>query len=192
MSDLLILRHGPTQWNEQRRIQGRTDIPLSDAGRAVVQGWRVPTDFTDFYCVASPLIRAMETARILGLTPQPINALVEMSWGDWEGRVLDDLRGELGDAMAENEARGLDFCAPGGESPRDTQERLKPWLKSVRTPTVAVAHQGVIRALYALASGWDMRTKPPVKLDKFAGQLFHLDTDGHPTIARLNIDMRAV
>lgn len=190
MSDLLILRHGPTQWNEEHRIQGHTDIPLSDAGRTEVQTWRIPGEFAGFLCVASPLLRAMETAHILGLAPQPNDALMEMSWGDWEGRVLDDLRTELGDAMAENEARGLDFHPPGGESPRDTQERLKPWLKSVHTPTIAVAHQGVIRALYALASGWDMRTNPPVKLDKFAGQLFRLDTDGQPHILCLNIEMR--
>jgi len=192
MSDLLILRHGPTQWNEERRMQGHMNIPLSKAGRAVVKTWRVPDEFTHFDCVSSPLDRAMETARILGLNPHPDAALIEMSWGAWEGRTLDDLRDELSDEMAKNEARGLDFCPPGGESPRDTQNRLKPWLKSLRTSTLAVAHQGVIRALYALASGWDMCAKPPVRLNKFAGHLFHLDAMGQPTIKRLNIDLGVV
>ncbi len=189
MTDLLIMRHGPTPWNTARRIQGRTDIPLSDDGRATVRNWRIPPDCAAFHCVSSPLSRARETARILGFDAQSEAALMEMSWGRWEGRVLDDLRGELGGAMADNEALGLDFRPPDGESPRDTQDRLKPWLKRLREPTLAVAHQGVIRALYALASGWDMRTKPPVRLNKFAAHLFHVDRKGVPIVARLNIDL---
>ena len=51
---------------------------------------------------------------------------------------LADLRAELGPAMAENEARGLDFRPPGGESPREVQARLKPFLADLAAPTVAV------------------------------------------------------
>ena len=71
---------------------------------------------------------------LLGLDPRPEPRLVEMAWGEWEGRRLADLRAELGDAMIENEARGLDFRPPGGESPRDVQERLKPLLACLSAP----------------------------------------------------------
>jgi probable phosphoglycerate mutase len=54
--------------------------------------------------------------------------------------------------MTQNEAAGLDFRPPGGESPRDVQERLKPYLASLAGPTIAVTHKGVLRALYALAT----------------------------------------
>ena len=64
-------------------------------------------------------------------------------------------------AMIENEARGLDFRPPGGESPRDVQARLRPFLESLRDPTIAVTHKGVLRALYALATGWTMERKAP-------------------------------
>ena len=115
-----------------------------------------------------------------------------MSWGVWEGRTLPDLRAELGDLMTAWEAEGLDFKAPGGESPRDVQTRLRPWLAElaeIGAPTLAVCHKGVIRALYALAIGWDMTDKPPRKLREPAVQLFTLSTDGLPTVAELNITL---
>lgn len=189
MTFLVILRHGPTEWNASKRIQGRTDIPLSSEGRATVKKWRLPSRFKDYRCVSSPLHRARETAEILGLTPEPVDALREMSWGDWEGRVLAELRVEFGEAMAENESRGLDFRPPGGESPRDVQDRLRPWLYSLSGPTVAVAHKGVIRAVYAMAANWDMREKPKTRLEDDAAHLFRIDNQGNPTTEQMNISL---
>src|SRR5262249_57612305 len=107
--------------------------------------------------------------------------LIEMSFGSWEGRTLADLRTEYGPTMAELERRGLDFRAPGGESPRDLQDRLKPWLAEIATAdrsVLAVSHKGVIRALYALASGWDMRDKPPQRLVYDALHRFAVECNG--------------
>ncbi len=129
----------------------------------------------------------METAALLGLDPRPEPRLVEMAWGAWEGRRLADLRGELGDAMLENEARGLDFRPPGGESPRDVQERLKPLLASLTRPTVFVTHKGVLRALYALATGWSMTEKGPEKLRDRCAHAFRVAADGTPAVEKLNI-----
>src|SRR4051812_39013941 len=131
MTDLLILRHGPTAWNTDGLIQGRTDVPLSPEGEAVVRGWRIPDDLRDRAWIASPLARCIATARLLDLEPAVDPRLVETDWGVWEGRTLTDLRAELGDLMAAWEARGLDFRAPGGESPREVQDRLRPWLAEV-------------------------------------------------------------
>lgn len=189
MKKLLILRHGPTQWNENHRIQGHTDIALNSTGRAVVGEWSVPAEFENFSCVTSPLSRAMETAALLGLTGRADAALKEMSWGDWEGQSLKALRGEFGEQMAKNEARGLDFCPPNGESPRAVQDRLRPWLKALETSTIVVAHRGVIRALYAMASDWDMTSKAPNRLDKFGAHLFQINDQGHPILERLNISL---
>lgn len=192
MIKILILRHGPTQWNADKRIQGHSDIPLGPQGQDVVRNWQIPKTFINFDCTTSPLSRAQETARLLNLSPQPNAALTEMSWGEWEGQSLADLRAKLGDEMTQNESRGLDFCPPGGESPRDVQNRLKPWLKSLSTSTIVVAHRGIIRALYALANGWDMQTKSPERIEKFAAHLFSLDDLGQPTIERLNIDLEVM
>jgi probable phosphoglycerate mutase len=113
-----------------------------------------------------------------------------MDWGMWEGETLAGLRMRLGQEMAASEAAGLDFRPRGGESPREVQARLMPLLTDIaqtRRPTAAVTHKGVIRAVLALATGWDMRDKPPHRLDWSAAHLFRLDASGEPRIARLNV-----
>jgi probable phosphoglycerate mutase len=70
------------------------------------------------------------------------------------------------------------------------QTRVAPLLREIArdlTPAVAVTHKGVIRAVLALATGWDMRGKPPCRLDWGAAHLFRLDPHGRPEIERLNI-----
>ncbi len=195
MTALLLIRHGPTEWNAIGRVQGSTDVPLSPEGRAFVGTLAVPAEFADYDWVTSPLARATETARILGAeAPKREPRLAEMHWGEWEGETLDALRARYGDAMIENETRGLDFRAPGGESPRDVQARLSAWTAEVAArgrPTIATAHKGVIRAMLALATDWDMIGKPPLRLDFKAAQLFTLDAAGSPAVARINIDLGA-
>jgi probable phosphoglycerate mutase len=193
MTALLLLRHGPTEWNEAKRVQGRGDVPLSESGRAEVAAWRVPAEFAGFAWITSPLRRAVETAALLGAGDAPRDErLVEMDWGVWEGRHLDALRRELGDLMRAWEAKGLDFAAPGGETPRQVQRRVLPFLKERAggAGTVAVAHKGVIRAVYALATGWDMTGPPRHKLREPCAHLFSLASDGTPGVARLNIPLR--
>ena len=93
-----------------------------------------------------------------------------------------------------NEARGLDFRPPRGESPRDVQHRVAPLLVEIaqaRQPTLAVTHRGVIRAIYAQARDWDMTGEPQDELDLYALHLFTLDAQGHPRVDRLNIALPA-
>lgn len=185
MTRLALLRHADTAWSAAGRIQGRADVPLLDGislDCSFCEGMRV---------VTSPLSRCVQTAALLG-APHAAHEprIIEMDWGEWEGRTLAELREELGDAMAQNEARGLDFQPPGGESPRAVIERIKPWLRETAAagmPTLAVTHRGVIRAILAEASGWDMRGKPPAKLHWRAVHFFTLDAQGRPSIERLNV-----
>ncbi len=196
MSRLLLIRHGATAWNESGRIQGRSDPPLSPAGHAAVSGWRLPPEAAGARWICSPLSRARETAEILHdgpLSEEP--ALIETDWGAWEGKTLAELRARLGAAMADNEARGLDFRPPGGESPRDVQRRVAPLLAHLAASggtVVGVTHKGVIRAVYALASGWDMRARPPVRLRDGCAQVFTLARDGRPVPESLNLSLEKV
>ena len=194
MTWLALVRHGATEWNENGLVQGHSDVPLSERGRADVARWRLPPALAGFALVSSPLVRAVETARLIAGEPEIEPRLIEMSWGAWEGRTLPDLRAELGDLMAAWEAKGLTFRAPGGESPSDVQQRLEPWLAERarrRRATLAICHKGVIRALYALAVGWDMTDQPPDKLREPSAQLFRIAADGRPAVARLNIGLVA-
>jgi len=122
-----FVRHAATAWNDEGRMQGRRDVPLSERGRAQVRAWRLPERciVAETAWVASPLTRARETAALLGATrivSEP--ALIEMDWGAWEGLRLDELQRVHAEDYWREEARGLDFRPPRGESPRELQRRL--------------------------------------------------------------------
>ena len=192
MTDLLFIRHGLTEWNEAGRIQGRRDIPLAPHALSALSGQRLPERFGE-RCrwVSSPLRRARETACALGAEEVEIEPrLAEMDWGDWEGRSLPALRKELGEAMRKNEARGLDFETPAGDSPRRVQARLRPWLGEVAAagrPVAAVSHKGVGRALLALAIGWDMKDRAPVRLRWEHVHRFEVSWSGEPRLVEPNL-----
>jgi len=110
-------------------------------------------------------------------------------WGEDGGSSGE---GQGGVDVAEAESLGLDFCPPGGESPRQVQARLAPFLAAVAArarPTVAIAHKGVIRAILARAAGWDMTGRAPARLGDACAHRFMLAADGAPAIDRLNIPL---
>jgi len=87
---LYIIRHGKTDWNNRKKIQGRTDIPLNEEGRRMAEEARIEYKDVHFdICFASPLKRAKETAEIL-LRDRDVpiiydDRLMEMSFGEYEG-----------------------------------------------------------------------------------------------------------
>ena len=194
MTMLALLRHGPTAWSRERRLQGRGDVPLDATGRATVRGWRLPQEFRAFRWLASPLARCTETAALLGLDAEIEPRLIEMDWGRWEGRTIAELRADPGQQVAEHEARGLDLDPPGGESPRAVQRRLMPLLAEIganRAPTGCITHKGVIRAILSLATDWAMLDPQPLKLEWDAVHVFRLGSGGTPEVARLNRSLAA-
>jgi broad specificity phosphatase PhoE len=191
-----ILRHATTEWNETGRLQGSTDIPLNSAGIALARSWHLPTPADRWRLVCSPLGRAVETARLI----QPAGdfaidgRLREMSFGDWEGRTLAELRLSVGQRFLDAERRGLDFEPPGGESPRQVMARLADWTADIARrgePVVAVSHKAAIRALLALATGWDMTGGQPVKLDWQRLHFFAVHDAGRVTLERPNVPFLA-
>ena len=195
MSAILFIRHGPTEWNAQGLIQGQSDIPLSEQGRAEVRRWALRQEFTDFDWYASPLARAKETAEILGAAEiRTERRLMEANWGEWEGWSLERLRQDIGEIFAAMEAQGLDLTPPGGESPRMVRARLGAWLAEVapvQRPIVAVCHAGVVRAAYSLATGWDMKKKAPLARPHAFAHLYELSPAGMLTVGELNIPLLA-
>jgi len=179
---LALIRHAATDWNLHKRVQGRIDQPLGEVGRRQAQALRLPPRFAGYRWFCSPLRRALETIELLRVEKYEIEAsLIEMDWGEWEGQVLKQLRRKLGDEMRSNEARGLDFCPPGGESPRQVQLRLQAWLEReahLNQDIAVVAHKGIIRCFYALARRWDMCGESPVDFAWDAAHLFEFDENG--------------
>lgn len=164
-------------------MQGQRDVSLSERGRAAVLDWKLPGWVSARQWYTSPLSRARETAELLGgrdIVSE--RRLIEMDWARWEGESLLELRQRYGAEMAANEARGLDFRPEGGESPRELLRRVQPWLNEVgaaSNPVFAVTHKGVIRAVMAKATGWDMTGKPPVRIEWGALFVFEIDRSGN-------------
>lgn len=189
-----VLRHAPTVWNGEGRLQGTTDIPLSADGEAAAKTWHLPSPADRWKRVCSPLIRARRTAELVRPSAPIIveSRLREMSFGVWEGKSVAQLRAEGGEAFAAAERLGLDFHPPGGESPRMAMERLSAWAREVAAgePVVAVTHKAAIRALLALATGWDMTGRQPIKLDWRCLHFFSAKADGTVTLDRPNVPMQ--
>jgi broad specificity phosphatase PhoE len=147
-TELYLVRHGETDWNQQRRIQGLTDIPLNANGReqARATGRLLARRRWDGV-YASPLSRAYETASIiadeLGLAePEPIDALVERNYGEAEGLDFGEIERRYPDRST----------VPGQESREEVVSRVLPALRELAAShpgesLVVVSHGGAIRAV---------------------------------------------
>lgn len=167
---IYVIRHGQTDWNAESRLQGQKDIPLNDTGRqqatgnGIALGAILGADAAKFDFVASPLGRTRETMerlrRAMGLDPtiyRTDDRLKEVSFGDWEGFTLPELKRSVPERIAERRKVKWDFIPPGddAESYEILSWRVAAWLKDVNKPTVCVSHGGVIRALFKLFGEMD-------------------------------------
>jgi probable phosphoglycerate mutase len=162
---LYFVRHGETDWNRERRLQGQHDIPLNALGRVqasrcgeVLSGLleRDGRRAADYDYVSSPLGRARETMELMrgaiGLDPEAYRTdarLMEMSFGRWEGFTFAELQARETAALAEREHDKWGFVLPGGESYAQLQVRVRAWYESIERDSVVSAHGGVCRALIA-------------------------------------------
>lgn len=121
-----LLRHGPTAWNRDKRIQGTTDIPLDQAFDPTP--WLQALDAHGPWdrVVTSPLARARETAGLLfpGRELEIAAGLMEQDWGEWTGMTVAGLRRDFPGRIEAQEARAWDFTPPGGESRREVLDRV--------------------------------------------------------------------
>jgi probable phosphoglycerate mutase len=151
-----FLRHGETDWNREGRFQGATDVPLNAAGLAQAQAAAERLAGQPVTAlVASPLVRARKTAEIvaarLGCPVHIDSGLAERSFGRFEGRVVRDVKRELGVGPGERLAdRG--FLPPDAEPWPNTVERTRAvaakWLGLLPAETLLfVSHLGPFEAL---------------------------------------------
>lgn len=178
-----VIRHGQTDWNAIRRLQGQKDIPLNDFGRSQaiangktlrdILGEKAP----EFDYVASPLGRTRETMELLrgamGLDAHAYRTddrLVEVSFGDWEGQTLPELKLTHPEKVRARKAAKWDFIPPGqdAESYEILSWRIGAWLASVDRQTVCVCHGGVIRSIFRLVTGMEKEEAAdiPIPQDK--------------------------
>ena len=145
--DLLILRHGETEWNRAGRMQGAADSPLTDRGRghAAAQGRLLAArDLRDWIFWTSPLGRCRTTADI-ALGPyathvRPDPRLVEITLGSWTGKLRSDIAAEVPHLFDQD--HGMDWYdhAPGGEGLDGLYVRTGAFLEDLSAPSVIVTH----------------------------------------------------
>jgi broad specificity phosphatase PhoE len=172
---LYVVRHGETDWNVAGRLQGQTDIPLNDIGRAQaasngVRLARLNLDPAVVDFVASPLSRAYETMALMraamglprdGFRTDP--RLQELSYGRCEGRTWS----QLPPVGANGVRRATDFfnwLPEGGESYADAMQRTTGWLADVKRDAVVVTHGGITRTLRGLVVGIATEKIPTLKV----------------------------
>ena len=190
---IALIRHGPTEWNAQKRVQGSVDTPLSQAGIAKMSALLPPAGFDGATAYCSPKRRARQTAALLGLADPILDArLVEQNWGEWEGLTRAEMLARDGADAFDKAGRGLAFRPPGGESTAEVHARVKNFFAAIAQSgdVVAVSHAGVLRAAYALATGWDMLAPYPPDLDLSLALILALDQHGIPAIAECNAPLR--
>jgi broad specificity phosphatase PhoE len=163
---LYFVRHGETDWNAERRLQGRRDIPLNALGRKqaarcgeLLRNLLAVSGATpqQFAFTASPLSRARETMEILrtelGVPPQDYTTdarLAELSFGKWEGLTYKEVRALDRSVLATRERDKWNFQPPGGESYAQLLVRVREWHDGIAGNAIIAAHGGVARVLLVL------------------------------------------
>lgn len=165
---LLLIRHGETLWNAERRFQGQTDVALSPRGEQQVAALvRAIESETVDVLYTSDLQRAWQTALILaealGLPLHKETRLREMAFGRWEGLTYTELQQRDAALLAAWQADPSRTAPPGGETLLQIAERVSAALKTILATVQAhhvavVAHSGPLRVLLCLALGFDVRS----------------------------------
>lgn len=149
MSEAWLIRHAETEWSKARRHTGRTDIRLTEEGRAAARGLAARLAGREWSAVwTSPLSRASETCALAGLGAAAVEReeLLEWDYGDYEGLTTAEIR-----ATRPGWYLWRDGC-PGGESPADVAarcDRVTAGLTAVEGDVALFAHGHVLRMLAA-------------------------------------------
>jgi 2,3-bisphosphoglycerate-dependent phosphoglycerate mutase len=193
MARLILLRHGESQWNLENRFTGWVDVPLSPRGiqeaknaGEKLRGFAFDRAFT------SVLIRAIETLRLvleaIGQTDIPIEkdkALNERMYGELQGLNKADTAKKYGDAQVKIWRRSYDVAPPGGESLKDTadrvlpyyENRIKPYLLKGETILIS-AHGNSLRALVMQLEQLSREQVLELNIPTGAPLLYELDKNG--------------
>ena len=156
---IYLARHGETDDNARRVVQGSIDTPLNDRGREQARDLALRARAVRTVTVwTSHLRRASETAEIvadvLHTEVHVDERLAESRRGSWEGRSLDEIEKSEPDAWEAWKRGGADFRFPGGESLAEHQARVLAALEDVRnspSPALVVSHGGTVRCALCAA-----------------------------------------
>jgi broad specificity phosphatase PhoE len=161
--EVILVRHGETEWSAALRHTGRTDVPLTEAGEEQAHAVGRALRGREFALVlSSPLRRALDTGRLAGFEPQVRAELAEWDYGEYEGRTTAAIRETVPDWTIWGHG------ALGGESGAEVGARVDRVLREILAAegdVLVLAHGHVLRVLCAR---W-------LELEPREGRLFALD-----------------
>lgn len=151
-----LLRHGEIEQEGEKRLIGRTDVPLSDTGRSQALSWRTALEHVAFrriYC--SDLVRAQLTAEILATgSPRSVTILPELreiNLGQWDGLTAEQVKTKFPGEWEKRGANFAEYRPAGGESFADLSNRVVPVFADISDTSddavVVIGHAGVNRVM---------------------------------------------
>lgn len=164
VDELVLIRHGETEWSAERRHTGRTDVALTPNGRREathIRGALARYDFTAIF--SSPLVRASETAALAGLDATIDDDLVEWDYGIYEGITTADIR------VTEPGWSVWTHAIPDGESLQDVGVRVDRVIDRALAAEGTIALVAHAHLLRILGARW-------MELDPMEGRRLSLDT----------------
>jgi broad specificity phosphatase PhoE len=179
---LILVRHGQTSANAGGLLQGRMDLPLDDEGRvqAMRTGAHIRENFPHARVIASPLRRAVDTARAISDEVEIDERFIELDYGQWDGRAMS----EVDPAQWAQWRLDPMFRPPGGESLVELAQRVTPALEQLRSEAqerdvVVVSHVSPIKCAVTWA----------LEVDSAVTWRFHLD---RASICRIAVTARGL
>lgn len=199
-TQILFIRHGETDWNRIKRIQGHIDIPLAKSGVAQAQqlGARLAKEVQSGARIdaiwSSDLLRAQQTAQpiaeALGLPVQLTDGLRERNYGAFQGHDSDEIAERFPDEYAHWQTRDPGFAPPEGESQREFYHRVLHALEPILTRhpggrIACVAHGGVLDCVYRFANGLTLDAPRAWPLLNTSANVVDFERDDYVTQARV-------
>jgi broad specificity phosphatase PhoE len=165
MTQIYLVRHGQTAWNKEEIFRGRSDVPLNETGLREAElaaeffrGLEIRAIYS------SPLSRASQTAGkiagVLSLEVEPLEGIVDMSFGVWEGRPLREIKASDGDRYRQWQEEPHRLRLPGGETLDEVRKRSMAALEAVirghgEEAVVLVTHRVINKVILCAVLGLD-------------------------------------
>jgi len=197
MTRIVLIRHGQTVWNRERRFRGQADVELDEFGlrQAQATGQYVAARWPVVAVYASPLQRTTRTAeavaRAQGLTVRPLAGLLDINFGEWQGQRGDEIAQHSPKLLRAWQQTPHTVHFPGGERLDDVRGRATAALDEVVTrhagqAVALVSHTVVNRVLLCVTLGWGNDRFWRLRQETCAVNVFDVEQNGDFTIGLIN------
>jgi len=191
MLEILLIRHGQTDWNRDRRIMGRKPIPLNTHGRRESEAIGRALREVDLHGIfTSPVLRAVQTARLIArgrkLKLETAPELAEIDYGQWIGKTFDDVTED--EAYRIYHATPRHAQPPGGEKMVDVHRRAVEFIEGLRKRhaegrLAVVSHADVIKIVVTHYLGLDLNDLLRLRIDNCSVSLLWFNGSRHRVMA---------